>query len=372
MRSSLHRILNSFVAKPAPRRGWQVGNVLEALELRLNLSAVLIVETVDTYWLYDDADALLKAASEGQSADCNPSNSDSEFTPQELRVIDGLVAELIDSEGYSDSDILSIIYIDDTTSDELIADGYFDEVYFDDGVVEETLPDFAESTDLAGTEDVSIDVSDKPSNLSGAAGTDEISSGDSDPVIEANARPSQQSAAIVANSALPIIEATLDALPVDQPSSPILAADIPADHQDSPSKLGIREEVANARQTVPPSLTTKAEAIAISAVTQLASASELILPFAKFPTVGLARVGLVTGLEYTRSLWSPQNASNTDDSTNLESDDFFQFSYSQIAAAFCASGLAVAHWLNTKQESEKTASVQQPRRRVRGVRQTSL
>ncbi len=372
LRTSLHRILNSFVAKPAPRRGWQAGIALEALELRLNLSAVLIVETVDAYWLFDDADALLKAAAEGLTADCNPSNSDSEFTPQELQVIDGLVAELIASEGYSDSDILSITYIDDTTSDDLIADGYFDEVYFDDGVVEETLPDFTESTDLAGTEDVSIDVSDKPSNLLGAAGTDEISSGDSDPVIEANSRTSDQSAAVVANSALPIIEATLDALPIDPSSSPTVVAEIQADRQSRPSKLGNREEVANTRQTVPPSFTTKAEAIAISAVTQLASASEMKLPFAKFPTVGLARVGLVAGLEYTRSLWSPESESDTDDSTNLESDDLFQFSYSQIAAAFCASGLAVAHWLNTKQESEKAASVQQPRRRVRGVRQTSL
>ena len=372
LRTSFHRLLNSLVAKPAPRKGRHAGIVLEALELRLNLSAVLIVETVDAYWLYDDADALLKAAADGQAVDCIPSNAGSDFTPQELEVIDGLVAELIASEGYTDSDILSISYIDNTTSDELIAEGYFDDGFFDDGIVEETLPDSAGITDLVETALAPIDVSNKLSNLTGAAGTDAISPSDSDQFIEVNALIRGQLTALAADAALPVVEVTLDASQVDQLASPIHAAEIPSDLKDNPSQLGNREEVAEARKLMPPSLVTKAEAIAISAVTQLASASELILPFAKFPTVGLARVGLVSGLEYTRSLWSPQSVSNNDDSTNLESDDVFQFSYSQIAAAFGASGLAVAHWLNSRREFESASSVKQPRRRVRGMRQTSL
>ena len=372
LRTSFHRLLKSLVAKPAPRKGWRAGIVLEALEIRLNLSAVLIVETVDAYWLYDDADALLKAAAEGQAVDSNPCNAGSDVTPQELQVIDGLVADLIASEGYTDSDILSISYIDNTTSDELIAEGYFDNGFFDDGVVEETLPDSAGITDRVGTAVDLIDVSNKLSNLTGAAGTDTISLSDSDQLIEANARLRDQLTAVAVNAALPVIEAALDASPIDQAASPIRATEIHSDLNDSSTKLDNREEVAEARKMPPPSLVTKAEAVAISAVTQLASASERILPFAKFPSAELARVGIVSGLEYATTFWSPKSASNTDDSTNLESDDLFQFSYSQIAAAFGASGLAVAHWLNSKREFESASSVKQTRRRGRGMRQTSL
>ncbi len=371
LRTSLHRILNSLVAKPAPRRGWRAGVVLEALEIRINLSAVLIVETVDAYWIYDDADALLKAAAEGQAADCNPSNADSDFTSQELQVIDGIVAELIASEGYTDRDILSITYIDDTTSDELIAEGYFYDGFFDEVVVTETLPDSAVSAGQAETADVLIDVSNTLSNLTGAAGTDTISLGDGDLLIEANAQSRDQLTALVANAVLPVIEATLDAPPVDQASSPIRAAETHSGLKNRLPKLENYEDVAKGRKVFQPSLAMKAEAIAISAVTQLANASELLLPFAKFPSAGLAGVGFVSGLEYATTFWSPQSASNTDDSTNLESDDHFPFSFSQIAAAFGASGLAVAYWLNSQREFESASSVKQPRRRVRGIRLTS-
>ena len=357
LRTSFHRLLNSLVAKPAPRKGWQAGIVLEALEMRLNLSAVLVVETVDAYWLYDDADALLKATAEGQAVDSKPYNASSDFTPQELQVIDGLVAELIASEGYTDSDILSISYIDNTTSDELIAEGYFDGGFFDD---------VAESTGQFATAIAPIDVSNKLSNLTGAAGADAISPGDDELLIEVSARLRDQLTTQVANAALPVIEATLEASPADH------AAVIHADLKDSSTPLDTHEEVAKARKVLPPSLVTQAEAVAISAVTQLARASELILPFAKFPSAELARVGVVAGLEYATSFWSPLSGSNTEDPTNLESDDFFQFSYSQIAAAFGASGLAVAHWLNSKREFESVSSVKRPRRQVRGMRQTSL
>ncbi len=372
LRTSFHRLLNSLVAKPAPRKGWRAGVVLEALEIRLNLSAVLIVETVDAYWLYDDADALLKAAAEGQGADCNPSNADSDFTSQELQVIDGIVADLIASEGYTDSDILSITYIDDTTSDELIAEGYFYDAFFDVGVVTETLPDSSVSAGQAETADVAIDVSNTLSNLTGAAGIDTISLDDGDLFIEADARPRDQLNALVANATLPVIESTLDAPPVDQASSPIRAAEMHSELKDNSSKLENHQDVAEAQKKLPPSLVTKAEAVAMSAVTQLASASELILPFAKFPAAGLASVGFVSGLEYATTFWSPQSASNTDDSTNLESADVFPFSYSQIAAAFGASGLAVAYWLNSQREIESASSIKQSRRRGRGMRQTSL
>ncbi len=367
LRTSLHRFLNSLVAKPAPRRGWHAGIVLEALEIRLNLSAVLIVETVDAYWLYGDADALLKAAADGQTVDCIPSNASSDITPQELQVIDGLVADLIATEGYNDSDILSISYIDNTTSDKLIAEGYFD-----DGVVQETLLDSVGITDRVETAVAPIDVSNKLSNLTGAAGTDAISPGDDELLIEANARLRDQLTTQVANASLPVIEATLEASPADQAVSPIHAAEIHADLKDSSSKLEPHQEVAEARKVMPPSLVMKAEAVAISAVTQLSSASVLILPFAKFPSAELARVGVVAGLEYATTFWSPQSGSNTDDSSNLGSDDLLQFSFSQLAAAIGASGLAVAHWLNSKQEFASASSVKRPRRQVRGMRQTSL
>ena len=377
LRTSFHRLLNSLVAKPAPRKGWRAGVVLEALEMRLNLSAVLVVETVDAYWLYDDADALLKAAAEGQAVDSKPYNASSDFTPQELQVIDGLVAELIASEGYTDSDILSISYIDNTTSDELIAEGYFDGGFFDDVATTETAPYLAESTGQFATAIAPIDVSNKLSNLTGAAGADAISPGDDELLIEASARLRDQLTTQVANAALPVIEATLDVSPADHAASPIHAAVnhaavIHTDLKDSSAPLETQEEVAKARKVLPPSLVTQAEAVAISAVTQLARASELILPFAKFPSAELARVGVVAGLEYATSVWSPLSGSNTEDPTNLESDDFFQFSYSQIAAAFGASGLAVAHWLNSKREFESVSSVKRPRRQVRGMRQASL
>ena len=372
LRASFHRLLKPFVVKPAPRRGWRAGIALEALEIRLNLSAVLIVETVDAYWLYDDADALLKAAADGQAVDSKPSGVDSDFTPQEQQVIDGLVAELIASEGYTESDILSISYVDNTTSDELIAEGYFDEGFVDDVATTETAPNLAESARQSAAAVAPIDVSNRLSNLTGAARADTISPDDSEEIIEANARLRDQLTSQVANAALPAIESTLEASPADPVASPIHAAEIHADLKNRSSQLETHEEVTEPRKVMPPSLATKAEAVAMTAVTQLASASELILPFAKFPAAGLASVGFVSGLEYATTFWSPMSPSNTDDSTNLESDDHFQFSYSQIAAAFGASGLAVAHWLNSKSEFESALSVKRPRLQVRGMRQTSL
>lgn len=372
LRTCFHRLLKSFVAKPTPRRGWQAGIVLEALEIRLNLSAVLIVETVDAYWLYDDADALLKAAADGQAVDSKTCSVGSDFTSQELQIIDGIVAELIASEGYTDSDILSISYIDNATSDELIAEGYFDDGFFDDGAPTETASAVAESTGKSAASVAPIDVSDKLSNLIEAAATDTISPNDDELLIEANARLRDQLTVPVANTVQPVIEANLEASPIDQSAFPIRVAEFRAVLNDSSSKLENHEEVAEARKMMRPSLVTKSEAVAISAVTQLASTSELILPFAKFPATGLARAGVVAGLEYATTFWSSQSASNTDDSTNLESDDLFQFSYSQLAAAFGASGLAAAHWLNSKRDFESASSLKRPRRQVRGMRQTSL
>jgi hypothetical protein len=371
LRTSLHRLLKPFAAKPTPRRGWRAGIALEALEVRLNLSAVLVVETVDAYWLYDDADALLKGAADGQATACAPSIANSDFTPQEMKVIENIVAELIVSEGYNDNDILSISYYDNTTSDELIASGVFDDGFFQDDLTE-TAPNVADSPRPAAITVAPIDSSNKLSNLPGASRADAILPEEGEEVVEANARLRDRLTSPVVIAAQPAIETALDTSPVEPVAFAIRPAESRSELNDRSLEMQNREEVAEPQQVSPPSPRTKAEAVAITAVTQLANASAFMLPFAKFPTADLARVGIVSGLNYANSFWSPESDSHHDASPNPETEELFHWSYSQIAAAFGASGLAVAHWLNSHRTFEGASSSRPTRRRLRGWRQTSL
>ncbi len=372
LRTSFDRLLNSLVAKPAPRRGWRAAVVLESLELRLNLSAVLIVETVDAYWLYDDFDSLVAAATDGQATSSTQSDPSSDFTPQELQVIDGLVTELIASEGYDDSDILAITYVDDTTSDELIANGYFEDGFFDDGAATDALANLAERADLAEMTDAQFDFEIGSPELTGAAGNDSILANASNATIPVIVPVSENLNPLVANAVLPVIEAASGTDLVDQLGSLVREAETHTDFNAVASVTTRHDKIAEARTTFSPRLAVTAETAALSAVVRMANSPEWILTFAKFPSAVLASAGIASSLEYTSYLWSQHRASNADDSTNLEADDAGQFSYSQIAAAFGASGLAIARWLDSEKGSENALPVKQPRRRGRGTRQTSL
>lgn len=365
--TSFRQLLNSFVVKPAPRHGWRAAVVLESLELRLNLSAVLIVETVDAYWLYDDVDSLIKAASDGQAENCSLSDPSSDFTPLELQVIDGLVAELIASEGYNDNDILAITYVDDTTSDELISNGYFDDFEATD-----TLGDSVESLSLTETTDVLFDFGEESPELQSAAGNDTILASDDNAPSSVIASFGDNLGAPAPNGGLRDIE-TVSRISFDgQLTSLIHEVEIPTDPNAITSVHVRNEIVTETRTTLSPNLVVIPKTDALSAVTRMAKASEWILPFAKFPSAVLASAGIASSLEYTTYLWSQHNASDADDSTHLETDDAGQFSYSQIAAAFGATGLAVARWLDSTREIGNALTVKQPLRQSRGTRQTSL
>jgi len=367
-----HRLFHRFTTKPAPRRGWQAPIVLEALEIRLNLSAVLIVETVDAYFVYDDADALLNAASGEQTTGSSVDSSGSDFTPQELKVIDGLVAELIASEGYSDNDILSINYFDNTTSDELIASGFFDDASFNEDNATQATTSVNASTATTGTAVTPVTLDTKSSNLPRSADADAISPRVFDAVGTTNAPLSDASNALVPQAVLPAIDSNRATALVNPVVSAIFDAQVHSDLDEATSASVNQEEVPDQRPSSPEGKEATTESAVLSAVSQVASASEFLLPFATFPVTKLTTAGVLSGLDYSTSFWSSRKTPSADDASNLETEETQQVSYSQIAAAIGTGGLAVARWLHAHRTIENVSPVNQLRQRVRRSRQTSL
>lgn len=132
-----------------PRARHRTAPRLEALERRLNLAAVLVVETVDAYWLIEEPtfDSLAPSASADElwggelsgSAGfdeiglalpeaVSPTNSNGEpLNATEAKLTESLLADLYYSEpDFFYEDVLAITFFNDTSMDVLIDSGLFD------------------------------------------------------------------------------------------------------------------------------------------------------------------------------------------------------------------------------------------------------
>ena len=163
----------SRVGRPCARRRAAVR--LESLERRWNLSAVLVVETVDAYWLIEDPtfDSLAPTASadtlHGDSLLANPGHDEIELglpaniapaaasggalNTSESEMAWMLLNDLWDSEpDFFYEDVLAMTFFSDTSMDTLIDSGRFDGSQdtgsLNDG--EFLTSDFFGSTDLSG------------------------------------------------------------------------------------------------------------------------------------------------------------------------------------------------------------------------------
>lgn len=378
LHNDLNRLVGLFASKPAPRPGRRAGTWLETLERRLNLAAVLVIETSDAFWLYDDVDSLVAAAAEGSVADSMPSDPYSEFTPQELQVIDELVAELIATEGYSDDDILAITYLDDTTSDELIAGGFFDDPLFDGDFTNDfdATPDFTgdfETTELVESinEVVSETVSDQISEavaiddnliqLPGAAGSDTISLGNEDKLAADKTLLNERAERPAASASLASVEATTNPAIVTRRVA-VRGTVVPSG-EVATSAAGL---------DAVPGVAISSPARVLAAIQPMASAVQFALPFTKFATTSLVATGLVTTFQSTQDVAKPTNAPTANDATVSEVNETAGLSYSQISALFGAGGLAVAQWWNGATDSEQVQPLGKLRRRNRRERRMTI
>lgn len=161
------------VSRPRARR--RAASRLETLEQRWNLSAVLVVETIDAYWLIEDPtfDSLAPTAStdtlHGESQWANPGHDEIEMglpvnvvpeaasggalSTAESDMAWTLLNDLWDSEpDFFYEDVLAMTFFPDTTMDVLIDSGMFDESsdtgsFSDSGFL---TSDFLSDTDVSG------------------------------------------------------------------------------------------------------------------------------------------------------------------------------------------------------------------------------
>ncbi len=327
----IHGWWNSVVSSGSHRSHRRSASRVETLESRLNLAAVLVVETVDAYWLFDDVDTLVAET----STDTSTVNRGSDRAAQEKQVIDELVAELIATEGYSSDDILSITYVDDTTSDELIAQGFFEDGEFSDA----DLEGFAEFTDLSGFEDAtnlpSGDSFDFVSSDEIVAGVDAV-----DDAIPTTAPISTESGFNsvdrLVNSTMALILDGQEKLQAIQAVVNETAESVAATTRtESASVVDSASSMAAADQALK-----QAQAAAVAAAASLS--------FTKCPQSSVVASGIDSVIQLPMS-WLPfghrADLSNTSDSEDVASD---QLSYSQIAALLGLGGLAFSRWVNSQ------------------------
>lgn len=131
------------MARPRARR--RAALRLETLEQRLNLAAVLVVETVDAYWLIEDpefssltpaasSDALHGDGGHDEAAMGLPSDvalaaaSGDSLNSAESNLAWSLLNELWDTEpDFFYEDVLAMTFYSDTTMDSVLASGLFDD-----------------------------------------------------------------------------------------------------------------------------------------------------------------------------------------------------------------------------------------------------
>lgn len=345
------------------------------MESRLNLAAVLVIETTDAYWLYDDVDALVAAFSEESPTPSSPAETDSEFTEQELQVIDELVAELMATEGYSDDELLAITYLEDTTSDELIASGFFEDALFDEfSSGFDAFVDFGEdfgAVDFVDAADELVaDVGDL-AQLPGAAGNDSLSLDIEEAVADARSQVRAATERLTANVATTSADATADQSLATRNVARLEKGDAQGDVAIPPAKLANSETTASASAVVAAAIATNPVVRAMAMTQPMTSAAQFVLPFAKFATTGLVATGIVTELRSaTHAIPTDSSATNDRSTTPAENSD--GPSYSQIMALFGAGGLAAAHWWNTTRERESASPPATHRRPGRRPQRTTM
>lgn len=208
------------------RAGGRSMRSLEQLELRLNLSAVLVVETADSYWLIEEPNFGLPLADASDAvtdaSDCNDwyfgwnqsaydetgssfladdetlasllsaVSTDTVLTDAESQQMSDMLSELLVYGDFAPKDIWSISLVSNSTIDDLETSGYFDDSFEPDSLFandffssdsesfstadnnESTSSDASELEVTANRND-SLSTSDESESvLTGAAGSDVI------------------------------------------------------------------------------------------------------------------------------------------------------------------------------------------------------
>ena len=218
------------------RAGGRSMRSLEQLELRLNLSAVLVVETADSYWLIEEPNFGLSSADASDTvtdaSDCNDwyfgSNqsaydetgssfltddemlasllsavsTDKVLTDAESQQMSDMLSELLVYGDFAPEDIWSISLVSNSTIDDLETSGFFDDSFVPDSLfandflnadsenfsvsvdfTDESTSSNSSESEVVANRDDSLSTSDEPDSvLIGAAGSDVIVASRFEPV----------------------------------------------------------------------------------------------------------------------------------------------------------------------------------------------
>ncbi len=373
--SSWSSLWQSRIHRPRVQRG--TASRLEALEQRLNLAAVLVVETVDAFWLIEepDYDSLAPAASADelsgddlagsagfeeiglelpQSVSPTTANGGALNAP-EAQLAESLLSELWYSEpDFFYEDVLAVTFYDHTSMDALIDSGMFDDAVETDPFSNADLfaSDFAGDSDVTNsgggtvkvdqqvlgfvpqasnelgqlTHAVALNAGDSEISDIVAAAKAEVASWskrlETDPFLQLNTVPAVAVDILLAASAptrnLTASPSVTDVLP-------------PNSHEDSLRDSGWQNAAAaaNARQ----------EEVAVREMTKLESF------FAKFPSLGFGS-SRSSMLRFVSDTSDAQTADDAAESNNsVPGDASRSLSYSQWASLLgVASLFGASQW----------------------------
>lgn len=357
--SSWSSLWQSRIHRPRVQR--RTVSRLEALEQRLNLAAVLVVETVDAFWLIEEPDfnSLAPAASTdelyGDEIDLELPGSVSPTTANggslnasEAQLTESLLSELWYSEpDFFYEDVLAVTFYDDTSMDTLIDSGMFDDAVETDSFIGTDLlaSDFVGDTDVANSSGDSVTVDQQDLNfvpqasavidqLTQTAALNAGDSGISDIVAAAKAEVASWSKRLETdpflqvNAVAPVaVDVWLAAsaptrnLAASQPATDVLP---PSSNEDALRDSGWQNAVAapNARQ----------EVAAVREMTKLDSF------FAKFPSLGFGS-SRSSMLRFISDTSDAQTADATDSNDSSADDASGSLSYSQWASLLGVAGL---------------------------------
>ena len=347
---------------------------LESLERRWNLSAVLVVETVDAYWLIEDptfeslAPTTSADALHGESLLAKPGHDEIEMglpanvspaaasggalNTAESDLAWTLLNDLWDSEpDFFYADVLAMTFFSDTTMDSLIDSGLFDGSS-DVGSFNDTeflTSDFFGNTDVSGASgndflDFSPDSSNEFSNSN--SGSDEVLA-DNFAVVETETRDGIAADKAEVASWSQRIDAQSFAMPG--------ASRTPADESRMATVLPVRIVVGN-NPTFEPSTRTDLETVlrddpaaksdqaiqpTLKSTVSTGEPKALDSFFSQFPTMlgmGTERSSL---LRLIRGERGPA-ADNSDEASSDVEDASGSWSYSQWASLVGVAGLSAA------------------------------
>lgn len=372
-----------------PRAACRTVARLESLEQRLNLAAVLVVETVDAYWLIEDplSDSLTPSGSADElcygllfgsagddeiglelPASVTPANSDgAALTQSEAQLTESLLSELWYTEpDFYYEDVLAVTYYSGTSIDALIDSGMFDgsdsadSFSGSDFVASDVFGEssFTNNSNDVVVDDVSDAVLDTSNEASASRETSALTrdsrddattedSGDVDVIAAARAEVASWSQRLASES----LVSSNTARAIDEQT--LVAVVVPPQNLERSASTTDGSPVT--RDNSLPSSTREIEVVAASVPQEAAIVREptkLESFFARFPSLGFG-TGRASLLRIVRGE-SAAPASN--DSLSGQTEDASgSLSYSQWASLFgVISLLGVSQWRGRSADERET------------------